>query len=405
MTASPREQQPTGARPFVSVVVPVHNGGAELEACLAAIAASTYANFECVVVDDASTGEPARRVADPHGARSVRLDRRGGPARARNVGAEAARGDLLFFTDADVCIHPDAIDVAVDALVSDPSLSAVFGSYDDSPGHPSLLSQYRNLYHHWVHQNAHTDAFTFWTGLGAIWRDVYLEAGGLSESYRHPSIEDIELGSRLQAAGHRIRLEKAMQGKHLKRWTPWNLVKTDVFRRGAPWVALLLQRGSAPLDLNLDFRSRLGTAIAAAFTLSLVVLAAAGHAAATLPALALLLASALGAKLSDLRPDRRLAPLLAALTVGAPLAAWALAPGPGAPDPLASIPLGLVLCLVATEFGFYRYAARKLGGAFAVAMVPLRLVYFLGCLAAIPLGVVAFLRRPRPGRTGLATGR
>ncbi len=54
---------------------------------------------------------------------------------------------------------------------ADPGLAALFGSYDDSPAAPGLVSQYRNLLHHFVHQQgAFLDdtrpAHTFWTGCG-----------------------------------------------------------------------------------------------------------------------------------------------------------------------------------------------------------------------------------------------
>ena len=57
------------------------------------------------------------------------------------------------------------------------------------------------------------DATTFWAGLGAIQRTAFLEAGGFdAEQYRAPSIEDVELGLRLAAAGARIRLDPSVRG-------------------------------------------------------------------------------------------------------------------------------------------------------------------------------------------------
>ena len=56
-----------------------------------------------------------------------------------------------------------------------------------------------------------------------------------------PSVEDIELGMRLTAAGSAIVLDPAIQGTHLKRWTLVQMVRTDLFKRGIPWVQLLLE--------------------------------------------------------------------------------------------------------------------------------------------------------------------
>ncbi len=58
----------------------------------------------------------------------------------------------------------------------DPALTALFGSYDDAPAAPGLVSQYRNLLHHFVHQQGVfrdeiRPAHTFWTGCGMIRRE------------------------------------------------------------------------------------------------------------------------------------------------------------------------------------------------------------------------------------------
>src|SRR5207244_3699087 len=144
------------------------------------------------------------RIAARFGTRVIRRPVSEGPARARNLGAHAAAGDLLFFVDADVAIGPDAIDQILAAFEDDPGLAAVFGSYDDEPDAPNFLSQYRNLLHHHVHQTSCAAASTFWAGCGAIRRDVFLAAGGFDERYRNPSVEDIELGYRLTRDGQRI---------------------------------------------------------------------------------------------------------------------------------------------------------------------------------------------------------
>jgi glycosyltransferase involved in cell wall biosynthesis len=207
---------------LVSVVVPVFNGGEDFDQCLGAIFRSDWPSFECIVVDDASSDTLTAETAIRHGAQLERMEQQGGPGMARNKGVDKARGEIIFFTDADVLLHPDTIGKAVAALQADPDLAAVFGSYDDIPGHSSFLSRYRNLYHHWNHQVGNEEASTFWTGCGAIRRNVFLEMGGFSADFKKPSIEDIELGYRLRESGHRIRLLKTMLGTHLKQWKFWD---------------------------------------------------------------------------------------------------------------------------------------------------------------------------------------
>jgi cellulose synthase/poly-beta-1,6-N-acetylglucosamine synthase-like glycosyltransferase len=169
-----------------------------------------------------------------------------------------AKGDILFFVDADVAAKPDAVGQVVEAFKHDPELGAVFGSYDDQPGAANFLSQYKNLLHHYVHQMGREEAFTFWAGCGAIRRDVFLAVGGFDEKqYREPCIEDIELGYRLKQAGYRIRLHKTLQGKHLKRWRPLSLLRADFLKRALPWTQLILKDRQFANDLNLDTSSRL----------------------------------------------------------------------------------------------------------------------------------------------------
>jgi len=167
-----------------------------------------------------------------------------------------------MFVDSDVEVHSDAIGVVMHALEADPEVSAVFGSYDDEPAERNLLSQYKNLAHHFTHQVGREEAFTFWAGCGAIRRDVFVRAGGFSESYARPAIEDIELGYRLTREGARIRLLKNLQCKHLKRWTPVMLFRSDVFDRAIPWTRLILQTRSGPSDLNLRWSQRLCVVLA-----------------------------------------------------------------------------------------------------------------------------------------------
>ncbi len=246
----------------VSVIIPVLNGGDMLARCLSALQKSLYNNWECIVVDDGSTDNSVQ-IAHAYGVRTISGSPiHGGPARARNLGAHVAHGELLFFLDADVAVQPGTISHAVATMTSDPNLAACFGSYDDNPSEQNFLSQYRNLLHHYVHQTSHVDAGTFWSGCGMIWRDIFREMDGFDpELFKRPSIEDIDLGYRLRNAGYQIRLEKLLLVQHMKRWTPKNMIVTDIRDRALPWTRLIVEGGSLPNDLNLQTPQRWSTAV------------------------------------------------------------------------------------------------------------------------------------------------
>jgi glycosyltransferase involved in cell wall biosynthesis len=245
----------------MSVIVPVRNAQDHIAMCLRAIQQSSVLPAELLVMDDGSQDGSAD-VAERLGARVLRLPKSRGPAAARNAGADAARQPVLMFLDADVLVHPDTIEHVDAALSSDSASGAVFGAYDDAPLSPGLVSQYRNLLHHFTHCTARRDAWTFWAGCGAIRRDLFLASGGFDEQYAEPSIEDIELGLRLTRAGVRIRVAPQIQVCHMKKWTLWGMLRTDVLLRAWPWSRLLLRSGCLPADLNLDWRQRASALLA-----------------------------------------------------------------------------------------------------------------------------------------------
>jgi glycosyltransferase involved in cell wall biosynthesis len=249
------------ATPALSVIVPVYNSRAELEQCLPALAQSQYDDFEVLVVDDGST-VPLQPLVEEYGFRYLRIDGPGGPARARNRGVAQARGRYVVFVDADVCVHPDTLALFAEVFARGPTVDAVVGSYDETPAYPSFISQYKNLFHHYVHQNNYGEIQTFWSGCGAMKRDLFLSFGGFDEQrYRRPAIEDIELGTWMSVAGHHIILDGRIKATHLKRWTLWNLLKTDIFDRGVPWTQLMLRAGAVVSTLNVTPIQRLSVTL------------------------------------------------------------------------------------------------------------------------------------------------
>jgi hypothetical protein len=229
-------------RARLAVVVPATNDPPHLDACLAAIERSTEPADELVV---------------------VRKPTHSGPAAARNAGAAQTASEILVFVDADVLVHADALARIRRRFEADPGLAAVFGSYDARPAAAGVVSQFRNLLHHYVHQEGAGPASTFWAGLGAVRRAAFDESGGFDAArYPRPSIEDIELGARLHGRGERLELDPQILGTHLKSWSLGAMLRTDTLDRGVPWGVLLLRREASPTGLNLGARHR-ATAVAA----------------------------------------------------------------------------------------------------------------------------------------------
>ncbi len=254
----------------VTVVIPVYNGGPAFERCMASVLAANPAPDEIIVVDDGST-DLSCEIARKEGVCLLHSGRKQGPAVARNQGVQRAKCDWIFFVDADVTIAPNTIGILKSKIAGDESLDALIGSYDNLPGASNLLSQYKNLLHHYTHQQSSSEGFTFWGACGAIRRTVFLEQGGFDENYALPSIEDIELGYRLNAANYKIAVFPDLQVKHLKRWDSVSLLRTDLFQRAIPWSKLLLKYGQMKNSLNLSYWCRARVAVSGLLALSSVL--------------------------------------------------------------------------------------------------------------------------------------
>ncbi len=217
-----------------SAIIPATDDPGTLERCITAIRRSADPPDELIVVDGPAVD---------------------GPAAARNAGAARANGSILVFVDSDVVVHPDAFTRIRAAFAEKPSIAAVFGSYDNAPSPHGTVSTFRNLLHHYIHHQSPGRATTFWAGLGAVRRDSFVAVDGFDDwRFRAPSVEDIDFGLRLAAAGGHIELDPKIQGTHLKHWALGDMLRTDLLRRGAPWTALVLDRGAPAARLNLRGR-------------------------------------------------------------------------------------------------------------------------------------------------------
>jgi GT2 family glycosyltransferase len=256
--------------PKLSVIIPVYNAESTLRATLEALEASTWRDFEVILVDDAST-DGSLAIAEEYDVHVLRQEVNAGPSAARNRGAREAKGEILFFTDSDVIVRPDTLETIVRTLDGNPGFSALIGSYTIDTPCEDFFSKFKNLVHHWTHQNSMEAAITFWAGCGAIRREVFEAVGGFDEGYTTACIEDIELGYRITKAGHRIMLAKDVLVTHCKKYDFGGLVRSDVINRAIPWTALMLKERTLRSDLNTTKGNAVGLA-SAWLTVSAVVL-------------------------------------------------------------------------------------------------------------------------------------
>lgn len=240
--------------PLVSVIIPYFNASETLRTCLESVYRSTYKNIQLITVDDGSTDDTYRTIADLP-CHHIALGRQSGAATARNVGAHAAEGEILFFLDADVLMLEDTIGQVVQTLADDQDLSAVFGEYTIKTYPNNFTTVYKNMIHHYTHQTSSEQAVTFWCGCGAIYTKAFRRVGMFDESYSSASVEDIDLGYRLHQAGYRIRLNKSIRVTHCKKYSALSLIRSDVMNRAIPWTKLMARNNIFRADLNLKWNN------------------------------------------------------------------------------------------------------------------------------------------------------
>jgi GT2 family glycosyltransferase len=236
-----RRRQPAGARPTISVVMPVFNAESTLAECLTRLCNSSFGDFEIVLVDDGSTDQ-SRAIAANFPLRIVPTPGRVGPAAARNVGARAAEGDVLFFIDSDVMVRPDTLARIAGAL-EQTDLDGVVGVQAVDMRHRDLVSRYKNLWMRWTYvrrqRNGHVPLF--YTTAAAIRRDAFLRAGGFDQGYATPNVEDTAFGQRLARLGIRVRVDPELEVEHVKQYSLSSLLRTD-FMRAVSLTRLKLRR-------------------------------------------------------------------------------------------------------------------------------------------------------------------
>lgn len=254
--------------PFISVIIPVFNGADTIASCLQSVFQSDCSDFEVIVVDDGSTDDTMKHVID-FNCRIVALETNHGPAEARNHGARKAKGDILFFLDADITIESNTLTEIILTFHERKNLGGLFCSYQKNTPVQNFISKYKNILHHYTHQISREEAVTFCSGFGAIKRDVFLSLGGFDPNVRF--LEDIELGYRLHRAGHSILLKKNVQLTHHKHYSFRDLIRSDVMGRAKPWTKLMMEYGIFRNDLNTRFENIFSIPVAYLVLVSLVI--------------------------------------------------------------------------------------------------------------------------------------
>lgn len=220
----------------VSVIIPAYRAEHQLPVILGSIAYPPGHDVEIIVVDDGSDDRTAE-VAREAGCRVVELAQNSGPAAARNAGAQAANGEILVFTDADVEFYPDTLERTVGVLIAHPECAAAVGNLSTDLPIQGLLSRYKNLYTHYSYVGCGPWLTVTFTSLTAVRADAFWDCGGMPDI--HPN-EDRAFGMALTRHGHRIRFDPSLVVRHHHQYGIREFIRME-FQRGRNAVQLKLE--------------------------------------------------------------------------------------------------------------------------------------------------------------------
>lgn len=120
---------------MISIIIPVYNQAPKLIKTLESIARQSYQDFEVIIINDGSKdgveticGNYLNKLETTKSYLFLNQTNQGAPA-ARNHGYRHAKGDYLFFCDADAILHPQALEILLGTLEANPSASYAYSSF------------------------------------------------------------------------------------------------------------------------------------------------------------------------------------------------------------------------------------------------------------------------------------
>ena len=243
--------------PFISVVIPNRNGEATLRACLGAASAEDYPHYEVVVVDDAST-DSSVEVIKGYPCRLVRLEAQGGASKARNSGAEAARGEVIFFTDAD-CVMPLGTLYKVASEYRKHPEAVIGGTYSTEPADPDgqgFFNRFQAVFVNFSECKRIPPDYIA-THAMVISKKLFKDSGGFDEEFM-PILEDVEFSHRLKAQGVRLVMQPALEVRHMFGFDLMRSLR-NAFKKTRYWVMyslgnkdLFRDSGTASFEIKLN---------------------------------------------------------------------------------------------------------------------------------------------------------
>jgi len=223
---------------MISIVIPTYNAKRFITPLLESVFRNKIEEMEVVIVDDCSTDDTVV-TARKYPVNMIELQKNGGPAKARNIGVEASKGDIIFFLDSDVIVLDGTIREVQEHFERDPSAKCVIGVCSTEPLNKGFVPTYMAMfeYIHLIETPGHKVS-VFAPRCGAVKKDFFRKIGGYNESYKGADVEDFELARRINRVDSII-LNPKIRVRH--QFANFKQALRIYFKRTVMWVHLLFK--------------------------------------------------------------------------------------------------------------------------------------------------------------------
>jgi glycosyltransferase involved in cell wall biosynthesis len=224
---------------MISIIIPTYNASNFMPNLLDSIFNNKVEDMEVIIVDDCSKDDTLKIVKN-YPVKVIELKKNGGPARARNIGVEAARGDIIFFLDSDVIVMDGTVKEVENYFKDNPSAQCVIGVCATEPLNKGFVPTYMAMfeYIHLVDTDDHKVS-VFAPRCGAIKKDFFRKVGGYDESYKGADVEDFELARRINKEDCII-LNPKMLVRH-QFVNNFEEAVRNYFKRAVMWIHLFIK--------------------------------------------------------------------------------------------------------------------------------------------------------------------
>lgn len=241
---------------FISMIIPNYNGQKTIGHCLEAALASDYRKFEVIVVDDKSKDNSVE-VIRKYPCKLIQLEENVGAAKARNMGAAKARGNILFFTDSDCILAPDSLIKVRDSIKRFDNKTIIGGTYTKIAFDDTFFSTFQSIFINYSETKNPLTPDYIPTHALVIDTKSFQSSGGFPEKFL-PILEDVEFSHRLRKKGFSLRMNPDLEVSHIFNF---NLISSlrNAFKKTHYWIIYSLwnkdlskDSGTASIELKTN---------------------------------------------------------------------------------------------------------------------------------------------------------